>query len=92
MRSKPDKQKCIIAGLLIDEHKIRTDVAVAAILPLTGQWMVAVVWRQRLIPNKQLDDWLQILLKPATKLTRSNAFEVALKLSRHQDRPHVAMP
>jgi hypothetical protein len=46
MRTEPDKLKAVVVRLPVDQHEIGPDVAIAAILPLADERMVAKALRQ----------------------------------------------
>ena len=46
MRAEANELQCLVIRLPIDKHKIGLDMTIAVIDPISGQWMVLIVFRQ----------------------------------------------
>jgi|RhiMetdeSRZDD1v2_1073273.scaffolds.fasta_scaffold383566_2 hypothetical protein len=55
MRAEPHELERVGVGLAIDQHQVRADMAVAAIVPGAAQRVIAKARRQRRVGAKQVD-------------------------------------
>ena len=74
--------------LLVNQHQIRFDVAVAMVLPLASQRMVPVTRRQRFVSQQGGQDRTNLSVQRGPVLTLAFAPVIALELTRVLRRPH----
>ena len=56
MRAEAYKFEAVVIWLAVDENEIRLDVAVAVIVPFSGEWVIEIPARQRRVSGEQVDE------------------------------------
>ena len=56
MRAQAHEFKAVGVGLAVDENEVGPYMAVAAIVPFTGQWVIEIPARQRCVGGQQVHD------------------------------------
>ncbi len=90
--TKADELQHFGIGLPVDQHEVGLDVAVAAILPVADQRMVAVPLAQRLVVRQRRHDLDEVAFQRCPMLTLCFAFVVTFELSGALNRPHSDLP
>ena len=92
VRSKPRKSEGVFLGLLVDQHQVWLDVAIPVTCPVTGQVMVPMFDRERLIIDQRHKDRHQRSIKRCSVLPFSFAFVVAPESCGALNLPHAGRP
>jgi hypothetical protein len=88
MRAEPDKLKAVVVRLPADQHKIGPDMAIAVILPLSHELMVAKALRQWLIGRKHVYCRHKQFVEPFAKDAGLLAVVVSLEARGVLNRPY----
>ena len=89
VRPEADKLKRSVIGLLLDQHEVRPDVAVAEVAPGTAQRVVVVVGNEGNVVGEGVHDDGEPPIEVVTATTPALASVVALEPVRPLDRPHA---
>ena len=88
MRPQPDKPQGIIIRLLVDQHKIGPDVAIAMTGPIARKRVVAVPISEGLVECQILQDSDHICIDCRAVPTSQFALEITPEFGRAFNRPH----
>ena len=88
VRSKAHELEGVVVRLSIDQHKIRPDVAVSMVGPVSRQRVIPKIQRQRRVGCKQSQYVDQQCVQKLTKLARFFPLVIALEPLGSLNRPH----
>lgn len=91
VRAEANKLKAVVIRLPIDQHQVRPDVAVAAIVPLAGERMIEVAARQLPFGRQYIDGLQQQGIEGLAMRSGLLPLVIALEAVGVFNRPHASV-